>query len=106
MAYTTPTLANRVPWSRVHEHAPERLDHRVPSQLPACCPSRLPSRPPWVKTHGPSRLDPDRAAPVCGADSALVNPAPSPAPLPRYPSAQWPTAHARDTDLIHHRRHC
>jgi hypothetical protein len=25
---TTPTLANRVPWSRVHEHAPERLDHR------------------------------------------------------------------------------
>jgi hypothetical protein len=100
---TTPTLAKRVPWSRMHEHAPERLDDRVPSPLTACSLSRRPSLPPSLTPHDPYRLDPDRAAPVCCADSALVNTSPSPAPLPRYPSAQWPTAHARDPDLIHHR---
>jgi hypothetical protein len=103
-ARPTPTMANRLQWCRVHDQAPERPDTRVPSHLPACSPHRLPSRPPSLKPHGPYRLDPDRAAPVCCADSALVNTSPSPAPLPRYPSAQWPTAHARDTDLIHHRR--
>jgi hypothetical protein len=56
---------------------------------------------PWTRQY---RLDPDRAAPVCGADLALVTCSPSPAPLPRYPSAPWPTAHARDPELIHHRR--
>jgi hypothetical protein len=84
--------------------APERPDDCVPSPLTACSPHRRPSLPPSLTPHGPSRLDPDRAAPVCCADSVLVNTSPSPAPLPRYPSAPWPTAHARDPDLIHHRR--
>jgi hypothetical protein len=76
---TTPTLAHRMPWSRVHEHAPARLDDRVPSPLTAWSLSRRPSRPKSLTPHGPYRLDPDRAAPVCGADSALVNASPFPA---------------------------
>ena len=54
---TTPTLAKRVPWSRMHEHAPERPDDRVPSPLTACSLSRRPSLPKSLKPHGSYRLE-------------------------------------------------
>jgi hypothetical protein len=76
-------MAHRVPWSRVPDPTRERPDHCVSSHLTACSPSRRPSRPPSLTPHGPYRLDPDRAEPVCCADSALVNPSPS----PRTPAA-------------------